>query len=425
MADRARHPSPIVASCYALGAIGLAYLLYKCWSLYGDPGFDFKYLWIAGELWSQGITPDNAAFSALAARQVTDGMAPEVWSYPPSWWVICMGLAQLSLAKAHLAWNLASIALIAGASLLLAKSVRPAFGEVRTGSAAIDAIVQRPVPLACLHFFLMAGFEPTATLISVGQTTAPIYFGAAALLYGLASGKRGFAIAGLALTFLKPQIGVVFAAIMLFRDKQSRELLLAAVAVSAALAAPAVVADPAIIGVFLGNAAGHEGIMPANQPGGMTGLRHLSGLSGHPMSTLWALAATVAAALAACAVAARASPGESTQVRAWQTMILTTAVITAFAPLHFYDLILTGVTLFALGAGSWASRGAGLAGLLLMLRADELGTFTGLYDHTVRIFEGSLLSTLGALMMLVAAWGAALRWERSRGMAAWPVADVL
>lgn len=419
MSWKAFIPPPVVASCYALGAAGLAYLLAKCWALYGDPGFDFKYLWTAGKLWAQGVAPDNAAFHAMAARHVTEGMVPEVWSYPPTWWAICVALAQLSLAKAHLVWNLVSIALIAGASLLLARSVKPAFGEVRTGFPLLDEIVRRPLALASVHFFLMAGFEATATLISVGQTTAPVYFGVAALLFGMVTGRRGWAVAGLALTFLKPQIGVVFAAVLLFQDTAARRTLLWAVAASAALAAPALASDVGVIGVFLANLAGHEGIMASNEPGGMTGLRHLFGLVGLPMSTLGALTVTLIAAVGACTAAARANATASPGVRAWVSMILTTAVINAAAPLHYYDLVLAGVTVFAVGARSLACRVTGVAGLLLMVRADELGAFTGLYDRSVPIFEGSLLSTVGAIMVLFAGWGAAIRWEQSTRITGW------
>ena len=416
MRQAARTHTPVLTACYALGVAGLAYLLVKCLAQFGQPGFDFKYLWTAGMVWAEGQSPTNGAFHAMAARHISEGAIPEVWSYPPNWWAICIGLAQAPLALAHLIWDLASVGLMAGASLLLARSIKPAFGEVRTGVPLLDRIVDQPWALASLHFFLMAGFEASALLITIGQTTAPIYFGVAALLFGMASGRRGWASAGLALTFLKPQIGVVFAAVMLFQDRQSRDALLGAIVISALMALPAMITDPDVVRVFLASAAGHEGIMAANAPGAMTGLRHLTGLLGVPMSTMAALAATVLMTLLACAGSARLNQSASPRVRAWQTVMLTTAIVVAVAPLHYYDLVLAGVTLFVIGAGTMVLRVTGAVGLLLMLRADQLGALTGLYDKSSTIFEGSFLSTVGGVLMLAAAVGAAIRWER-----AWPV----
>lgn len=394
-----RTGSLIGAACVALGVLGLAYLLFKSFEVLGDPGFDFKYLWTAGKVWAEGGSPDDAAFHAMASRYVTEGRVPEVWSYPPNWWAICTGLAQMPMAAAHAVWNVAGVGLIAGASLLLAFAVRPA----RSSIAVVDASLQRPWAIAGLHLFLMAGFEATAILITVGQTTAPVYFGIAALLFGMVRGKRWWAVAGLALTFLKPQIGVIFATVMLFHGKEARLQLLWAIVVSAALAIPALITDYRIIGVFLDNAGGHKGIMAANLPGAMTGLRHLTGVG-----TMGALALTLAAAVGLMRLAR--APNEA--MRAWQMVVLTTAAIVALAPLHFYDLVLAGVVAFGVGAARMLLRVVGIVGLLLMVRADQVGTMTGLYDKSVPIFEGSLLSTIGALMMLAAAISAAMRWNK-------------
>ena len=213
---------------------------------------------------------------------------------------ICAGLGSLRIEHAHLAWNLANVAFMAGASLLLAHAFRAAFSNAASGFKPLDVLLRWPLALAGLHLFLMAVFEATAILLSTGQTAAIIYFGIALLLYGLVTQRRTLSVLGLVLVFLKPQIGIAYAAVHVFLGKEERLQLVLAVAVSALLSVPALIADPGIIGVFLKNAGGHDAIMASNLSGAMTGVRHLSGRFGFPIST----SVSIGVATAACVLLA-------------------------------------------------------------------------------------------------------------------------
>ena len=86
----------------------------------------------------------------------------------------------------------------------------------------------------------------------------------------------------------------------------------------------------------------------------------------------------------------------------------------ALAPLHYYDLVIAGPLVFAAAAAPLLPRLIGTAGWLLMLRADQLGKATGLYDKDVGIFEGSFLATIGGFLILASVIGAALGWGKSK-----------
>ena len=90
------------------------------------------------------------------------------------------------------------------------------------------------------------------------------------------------------------------------------------------------------------------------------------------------------------------------------TIIVTLTI--AVAPLHYYDFVIAAVLPFVvLSAGTWPML-AGMAGGGLILRADELGKFTGLYDHDVAIFEGSILSTIGGFLICIAVYSTMRAW---------------
>ena len=296
----------------------------------------------------------------------------------------------------------------------LADAFRAAFPNAASGFKPLDVVLRWPLALAGLHLFLMAVFEATAILLSTGETTAIIYFGIALLLYGLVTQRRTLSVLGLVLVFLKPQIGVAYAAVHVFLGKEERLQLVPAVAVSALLSVPALIADPGIIGVFLKNAAVHDLIMAADLSGAMTGVRHLSGRFGFPISTIVSIGVATAACVLLTTGPLRCNRSPNTAVRAWQTVSLTTAALVALAPLHYYDFVIAGPLVFAVAAAPLLPRLIGAAGWLLMLRAQQLGTATGLYDKDLDCCEGSFLATVGGFCILASVIGAALRWGKSK-----------
>jgi hypothetical protein len=255
-----------------------------------------------------------------------------------------------------------------------------------------------------VHFFGTAALEATALTLAVGQTSLLVLFGVALLLFGASRASLPLAVAGLAVIFLKPQIGIVFLIVLPFLGAWARRLVLSAIAVSAALALPALIVDPYALLDFVRNVAAYDGFTDANLPQAMTGLRlAVWELLGRDIGNIAAAGVTVAAALLLVLGPFRLTGAAGSHVRVWQSVTLIVAVMAAIAPLHYYDFVLVVALVPTLLLARGPALIAGLTGGALILRADWLGKLTGLYDPEVAIFEGSILATIGGTLLLVAA----------------------
>lgn len=74
----------------------------------------------------------------------------------------------------------------------------------------------------------------------------------------------------------------------------------------------------------------------------------------------------------------------------------------------FYDLPIIACLFPAVLVSSALFKVAALVGAALVVRGDTLGKATGLYDPNVAIFEGSFISTIGAILLFFASVGAAV-----------------
>ena len=391
-----------------LGALAAVYLVYKCIQLAGHAGYDFKFLWVAGRLWVDGVSPYGPAYDAAGARLITEGHVPQIWAYPPNWWALCAGLALMPLKTAAVVWNVVGVGLTFASSALLVQAFRRAFPQ----ALLVRNLLVRPLPLILVHVFMMAVLEATAIVLSTGQTAILVYFGVALLLFAMTRGSRALGIIALTLLFLKPHIGMAFGATLFVMGKEQRLQVLAAAAASALLSVPAFIIDPGVIGGFLSELARYDAAGDANLPQAMTGLRRL----------LWEAGGVdfpgIAAALAATALAVLLTAGPlrlarsgDPAIRAWQTVSLTSTVLMALAPLHYYDFTLVGVPALAL---LWVQRSYALVGALgiaLMLRAKIIGEQFGLYDPAVPIYQGSLVATVSAIILLVGVVAAVRAWN--------------
>lgn len=389
-------------------AAGAAYYLYrKAMAVSGAAGFDFRYLWLAGEAWLSGTNPYGAGYQALGAERIESGHVPISWVYPPNWWGITTILALFDLDRSSHLWNLFNIVLLFGSSILtiaafLAADPRLAGSRMRAGDLTPFAL-----PLILLHFCGLAALEASALVLAVGQTSILIYFGMALLAYGMTGGRRWVAVAGLAVIFLKPQIGLIFALALLAWNREARQVLWRTLIVSIILSLPAFISDPLVPISFLRALGGYDAFAAANLPQAMTGIR----------LAVWEIFSrdigNIAAALIAAAAAfvyARSSrrPINLPESDWWLIVVLITLTV-ALAPLHYYDFVIVGLLVPAVLCAPLVPMLTGLIGGALILRADQLGKITGLYDPEVAIFEGSILSTVGATLILIAVLVAAVR----------------
>ena len=191
--------------CFFLFLAGLGYLLYKSIDVSWSAGYDFKYLWVAGEAWVRGINPYSSEYVEIGRQLITQGHVPEMWVYPPSWGAICMSLAQIGLLPASFVWNVINIGLLLLASAFLVQAFQTLSSEVSPPLAQFTAVLRRPWRLFFLHVFAVAILEASAIVLSVGQTSILMYFGISVLLCGMVRENRTLATTGMVCLFLKPR----------------------------------------------------------------------------------------------------------------------------------------------------------------------------------------------------------------------------
>lgn len=394
---------------WMLCALGIAYLAWKCVQVAPRAGYDFKYLWLAGELWWDGITAYGPRYPEIGATLITEGNLPEKWVYPPSWWPITVALAQTDLLTAAIAWNIACVIMLLIASWLIVESILTLRERAHLPIWAPLWPLMRTGPLFCLHVFAMAVLESSALVLSVGQTSMLIYLGMAMLLWGLVHGVRVVGVLGLVCLFLKPQLGLIFAVTLFLRDGEGRMQVILAGVISAILCIPAMLVSPLALWEFVQNVIAYDGFTVANLPQSMTGIRILlwEGF-GRDIGNIWATMITLALAVLAVVLWLRGEDGSRAgpELSAWIAVAAMAALIAAFAPLHYYDHVVVGILpfLFLLARLAWSLVAA--LGAVLLWRADTLGRLTGWHGEDVEIFVGSRIATVASIILCLAVLGA-------------------
>lgn len=120
---RPRRPLEITIDCLIFGTflVSVVYLTAKALQVSGRAGYNFKYIRLAGESWRLGINPYAAEYYALGRQLVDSVHVPNLWIYPPNWFLpsVLIGLAKLKTAS--VIWSFANICmLLAGSALLTA-----------------------------------------------------------------------------------------------------------------------------------------------------------------------------------------------------------------------------------------------------------------------------------------------------------------
>jgi len=187
-----------------LFAVSILYFVLKVTQLGDWPGYDFRYFWLAGEIWLHGGSPYDGTFAEQALRLAEFGHTPEIMAYPPNLWIVSGPLALTSISNAHVIWLLLSCVLLVASSFLVVSAF---WSEPRDRRGYFAAVA--------LHLFFVALFQATAIGLSSGQMSALLYFGMALLLFALRANLTFLAVAGLAILFLKPQVGAIVAGVML------------------------------------------------------------------------------------------------------------------------------------------------------------------------------------------------------------------
>ena len=392
---------PVTWVGLGLIVLALAYLGFKTYQMADRPGYDFRFIWLAGDLWLDGINPYGDAYEPAGKLRISEGHIPTLWPYPPTWWAFSVPFGALDIYVANVVWNIVNIIMIVWGTVLLSKAFVAAFPDITTSLAPrfggwMAAAVFSTVLL------LLSVLEATAILFSVGQTTLFACFGIAITLWARVQRLDLIEALGLTLILLKPQIGVPYAIVLLLTDNRSRYVVLLAGVFSVILMVPAMLGEPSVFLDFVRNVTGYDEFTKANLPLSMTGIRLvIFEFLNKDIGNLTAAGLTLGVVLLACVGPTRLCRSPDPSVHSWQLYGLSTTLIVTLAPLHIYDFVLLAVPLPLLFCANGIGRILLLAGAALIWRSENLAALTGFHDPSVEIFPGSRLATIGAMIFLV------------------------
>jgi hypothetical protein len=373
----------------AAAAVAMPALAYIVWKGLFDRSdtVDFKYMWLAGHLWSQGIDAYGPAFRATGDALFVGLNPPQTLFYPPNLWPVATAAATLPYPEAIPVWRAVSAALLLAGPLVL----------ILRGPVA-------PLRAACALAFVAAG-TPAAVALSLGQTSPLILAGTG--LWALAFLRRDRAAMALAVAVvvLKPSFGVLMAAFLL-ADRHWWPSIAAAALASLAAAAPVMIAHGpvATVGAWLGAVAAFDEHM-FNQPHSITGLRNLvDWWLGRDIPPL----ALMAAGVPLMALAGRRA-GQGAAAAG-----LAVALAVLLAPMHTYDAVLLAPLILLVAPLPVAVQAVVGVALLAVFREANLAQVTGFLDPAAIHNPGTRIVSLAALAATLALLAATLRADARR-----------
>jgi hypothetical protein len=377
-------------ACAALLLVlALLYLALKVFE--GTDTIDFKYIHLAGALWSEGIDPYSAAFAEQGQIRFQGMNRPEYLFYPPHWWAIATGSAQASYELAGQVWRIFMAACMIGGCLVLHRTVTHIAGE--------------PRPWRTWAMLACAGVMSATTIaLALGQTSCLLFLGVCLYVHAFVTRRRRLMAVALVIVWLKPNVGLALSLFLVPGLVWWPALIGGALAVIAASLPALLPHGPVeVIRGYLFALSHWEGL-PPNVPGSTTGLRSLVyRLSGATLPGNWfaMIAALFALLLGFLLGAVTRARGVTTQpqVQAISLGVLISGLV-LIIPLHTYDMMLF-IPLIALAA-ALPRPGQGIfAGLMLLaLRPNNLAISLGLTTPEETYFLGTGLVSLIALAML-------------------------
>lgn len=369
-----------VALLTVLAGIGFIVLRLRAQTI---ESMDFRYIWLAGDLWARHLNPYGPDYVAAGATRFPTGYPVAGWVYPYHWYVPARAAALLPPTQAFAVW-------LAVTTVALAIAGRWAI-------AAARAIGATP-GIAMILFGI--GYATTGSVVTFalreGQPAVPAACGVALCLYGVARDKRWMTVCGLVLAMLKPQLGLPFAAALCFMP---RGLVTALIATAATILAcvPAFLASgmaDQVHGLLVSNSGNYQQVS-VNTADMMSGLPHvIARLTG------WSMSIPLSMVLAALAAAAATFLLRHRSDRERKTLFigLTCAITVAVIGLHPFDLLIVLFTLPLLGELRPAQRWTAMAGFALFWRPEAL-------DKVIP-GDANLTPTVAtaAVFLILAAW---------------------
>lgn len=373
-------------------AVALAYLTWKALDV-SVANVDFKYLWYAGHLWAEGASPYGAQYYERAQAFFINTNVPKWMVYPPSWYPLAYAVALLPLEFAERLWGVFSALGLLASGALVARTVWP--------HRAHDRIW----PFAAFGIFLCMG-SATANALSLGQTAPLMAIGLALFFYGFIARSQLALCAALVVLMLKPNFGLPFVVFLLVWPNFWLAVIGAgAVTLIAALMALLPYGPVAVLQAYMELLSGY-GADPVNAPPSLTGLANVTYyIFGVKMGGFLpvGLAVVVVFALALWLRTEEAN-SQSPDALRLATMLALLASVLFLAPLHTYDLLLAAPLLLlpALAFEKWGVVTiSSLICFLVIFRANNLASVTGLTSPAETYFAGSAIASVAMLLLLL------------------------
>ncbi len=357
---------------------------------YTQDTVDFKYIWIAGQLWNEGLNPYSEVFLQRGRSIFGDDVALFQWVYSPNWAPIAVAMASLDYVNGVYVWRLIS------AICILSGCIVAALGYSRSLDR-FDIFV-----FSMLVFYTSLMFA-TPVSLSAGQTSPLLFLGAACFVTALLWRNRILMTFAIIVVMLKPTAGLVFCAFLLVWPFWWPSLIAAAMIVLSSSIPPVAVSGlDSIVSEYVARAREYEA-MKLNGPFSMTGIRSfVNGFMGFRFPALvYVLSGCFAASLLCVVQGFNHWKQDLDQEHAQLTAGLLIVVVLLFVPMHTYDFIFMALLLPLTLNMPWAPRLAAFLALAVAFRVNNLAEFTGLTSPAETIFPGSIIITLSTMCLLV------------------------
>ncbi len=378
---------------YTIGLFGITYLIWKLISLQGTD-LTFRYIWIAGSIWSQGLNPYGPEYF-ITASNMFETFNGQPFYYPPNWWGPAQLLAIFEYQVAMEIWRFLNVTLILLSSLLLNRAFRTA---------------DIPISNSYLAFYtgLVSLMQITAVVLATGQTVVLMYFGVVLVVCGFMHSSRWQMVLGLTILLLKPQIGVALCfALLMF--KRHHVTLFWTGGITFLLTLPALVSTGPIetMRSFLGGLSKHSSF-PSNIAEFSTGLKNLVAhtIGAAPSSTLYMLIAIGILMVIGAIVNLKSSKlNEDMYFRSQISYLMFALSVLAFlSPIHEYDMLVLLPILMLATICELKVQAALLVIFLLMSRAGNLANIMGYASlDDERLFVSAYYTLMLIILIFVTA----------------------
>jgi hypothetical protein len=348
---------------------------------------DFKYFWLAGDLWRDGIIPYAPIFLERGQEVFAGGSVPQQWAYPPHFRPFAEVMAQGPFEVSAYIWRAFNVAFVAGGVLLVVAGMRE--------TLRLEGYV---IALAIAVAFTMSG---TAISVAIGQSATLIFVAYCAFVFGYLTDRRAIMILALVVLMIKPTYGIIPAFFLLAHWRYFSTLFIAG-SVTVALSVWGLWgADLPAVVKYVAAALEKYATAPVNGAADMTGIRHLIYLTpvGETSQFIYAL-------LGACLAFALGwfvDRGGIVGLNRMRGVSFLCLVMLVFAPMHTYDSYTALALVLPALALSRVEMISSLGLLLVFWRSNNVAEISGLRLPETLYFTGSTLESLasGAVFLIL------------------------